>query len=130
MPVRGFGEISVGSVITFLYESKGPGVKNRSYYDYNPMIIFLGLRKNKAGKPFAIGFNTHYCEKFVDKGKVILRYRTGLRLPSSLWQDAVKAYRLDRVVTDNIYRAIDVTADASILNTEGVWKAAHSLTSY
>ena len=128
MPVTGFDQISTGTVITFLYNSKGPGAKKRSYYDFNPLIIFLGLGMSKAGKPFAIGFNTHYCESFVDRSRVILRYRAGLRLPSSLWQDAVKAYRLDRIISP-MYRGISIAVDPAILNSEGIWRAANSLTS-
>jgi len=129
MPVQKVSDVGIGTVITFLYGSKGPGLKGRSFYDFNPNIIFLGIKESQKGELFAVGFNTHYCDSFVERSTVVLRMRAGLRLPSRLFKQAIKAYRLDRIVGNNIYRAIDVAADPSILASKGLWRAANSLVS-
>jgi hypothetical protein len=118
-------DVDPGTVLTFIYNAQKPGLKNTSLFDSNPEIVFLGLKKSEEGKLYVVGANAHYLERKVDRGKVILRLRTGTRLPSKLFPQMVHAYRLDKIISP-VYRAIDVVADASILLSEAVWKSANT----
>ena len=69
-----------------------------------------------------VGFNCNYIDSKLDRGRVILRMRTGFKLPSKL-NLAIHAYRLDRIISP-VYRAIDVVQDAAILNSIPEWRAA------
>jgi len=114
---RDLSGVEAGQVLTFLYDAKSPGKKGTNLFDLNPTIVLLGAKKSKTGVPLIIGANTNYLESVIDKGKVVLRMRTGTKLPSKLLEKMVHAYRLDRVAS-SFYRALDGAADPAILMSE------------
>lgn len=120
------GQVKIGTVLTYIYDAKNGGKKFWGMYDANPEIVYLGLKRSQKGSLYMIGANTHYLERKVDRRKVILRMRTGTRLPSSLFPEMIHAYRLDRVVSP-IYRAIDIVADFNVLTSEALWKYVNDL---
>lgn len=110
-----------GDLFTFLYGAKQPGLKGTNLYDYCPQIIYLGAKRNKKKELYVIGANTHYWNGYIEKTKGILRFRSGLRLPTRLIVKSVHAYRVDRIVSP-VYRAIDIIVDPAIMTSEPIWR--------
>ena len=119
--------LQVGQVCSFIYQAKQPGLKGTQLFDSNPTIVFLGVKRSQDGKLYAIGFNANYLTRFVDKSAVILRLKTGTRLPSRFLEEAVHAYRLERIVS-SVYKAIDVNVDPVLLSSKALWRYVTSFT--
>lgn len=119
--------LQVGQVCSFIYDAKTPGLKGTELFDANPTIVFLGVKRSKDRHLYAIGFNANYLTRFVDKSAVILRLQSGTKLPSRFLQEAVHAYRLDRIVSQ-VYRAIDVAADPILLSSKALWRYVKTIT--
>ena len=119
--------LQVGQVCSFIYDAKTPGLKGTELFDANPTIVFLGIKRSKDRHLYAIGFNVGYLSRFVERSSIILRLQTGTRLPSRFLEEAVHAYRLDRIVSQ-VYRALDVAADPILLSSKARWRYVKTIT--
>jgi len=117
---KGIRELMPGNLFTFVYDAKTPGLKGTSLFDINPQVILMDIRSYK-GKDVIIGLNTHYLSGFVEKRSTVLGTRRGMTIPKQLIEKACHAYRVNRIRSD-IYTAVDLTADASIMLSKPVWQ--------
>ena len=121
------GSLGEGDVIQFAYEAKTPGfppdtnlVTDYMIYDATPHIVLFDIY-SKKGMMYLVGCNVNYFEKQVDRAKIVLTLRTGLRFNKRMYGQMVHQYRLDRIKSP-LYRDIDITTDALVLDTIASWK--------
>lgn len=121
------GSLQQGDVIQFAYQAQTPGfppetnlVADHRIYDATPHIVLFDLQSRK-GLTYLQGCNVNYFEKQVDRTKVVLTLRANLRFNKRLFGRMIHQYRLDRIKSP-LYKDIDVTTDALILDTIATWK--------
>lgn len=116
-------QVDSGDVLSFIYDAESSGFPKNSpgygYYDMNPQIVVLNVKKNKNnGKLYIDGLNVNYVDKRIERSRIILFEKAGFKINRAAYKKLVHRYSLERIKS-SLYKSNDWFVDISLLNSLG-----------